>query len=273
MPPLYDHPEVSEAYFFPMPGGPLPRTAEAAPVDVHLPDGTRVGCYWSRPLPGAPCLLYLHGNGECIEDQLGHWPAWAAEAGANILFVDYPGYATSDGQPSLTACCEAARAALRLLLDAPPAQVPRVLLLGRSVGSIFALDAAAGCASDRLAGLALESGVADLQPRLALRVDYRRLGLDQRALEAELRRDFDHRRKLAALRCPVLVLHTRDDGLVPCANAEQLAAWAGPRLHRLVLFEHGDHNGIQLFNGAAYRAHLRAFVQAACGPRPAVRGS
>jgi len=92
---LYDAPDVSATYFFPQPHRPLPGAQDAGPLSLHLPNGTRIGCYWSRPLAHALTILYLHGNGECIADQLDHWPDWARQAGANIFFVDYPGYASS----------------------------------------------------------------------------------------------------------------------------------------------------------------------------------
>jgi len=256
--PLYDRPEVCSTYFFPQPGVPLPARAGAGPVALALPDGTPISAYAVRSLDGAPTLLYFHGNGETIADQLGHWPDWAREAGANIFFVDYPGYALSRGDPTFTSCRQAARAALDHLLD----QGERVVLAGRSVGSIFALDAAAA-RPDRVAGLMLESGVADLWQRLELRGPWHAVGFDPARFEQEVKRDFDHQAKLSSLGCPILVLHTRQDSLIPCWHAEQLARWAGERLLRLVLFEEGDHNTIQLLNEAAYCAHLGALV-AAC---------
>ena len=259
--PLYDHPAISGSYFFPMPGAPLAQGERAGPVALALPDGTPLGGYWSRPLEGAPTMLYLHGNGECIEDQLGHWPAWAREAGLNIFFVDYPGYATSRGQPSLSSCSQAAAAALEYLLGRPPEELSGLLLAGRSVGSIFALDAAARCPRERLRAVLLESGIADIAPRLALRVDYRRHGIDRQRLERQLRRDYDHQHKLACLACPVLVLHTRHDSLVPSTNSEQLARWAGDRLLRLVLWDRGDHNTIQWINADDYRLQLAELAQ------------
>ncbi len=258
---IYDRPEISAAYFFPRPCDPLPRTEHAAPLDLRSDDGTRLGAYWCRPFEGATTMLYLHGNGEIIADQLEHWPRWAAAAGANILFVDYPGYATSDGSPSLTGCCRAATAALGYLLDRPPGEVPRVIVAGRSVGSIFAIDAASARADDpRIGGLMLESGIADLVQRFEDRLPYERLGIDRQALFGALARDFDHQAKLERLRCPVLVLHTRDDGLVPCWHGEHLARWAGERLHHLELFDRGDHNTIQWLNAKAYRALVLRFV-------------
>ena len=254
--PLYDHPGVAGTYFFPMPGGPLPREGRSGPVALRLPDGAPIGGYWCRELDDAPTILYLHGNGECIGDQLDHWPHWAARAGANIFFVDYPGYATSDGVPTFTSCRLAAAAALEYLLSRPEREVPAVVVAGRSVGSIFALDAAAACPPQRLRGVLLESGVADIAPRLAIRVDYERLGIDRERLERQLARDYDHQQKMEALTCPVMILHTRHDSLVPCHNSEQLATWAGPQLLRLVLFDQGDHNTIQWLNQDAYQGHL-----------------
>jgi hypothetical protein len=259
---LYDRREVCETCFFPQPHAPLPVVDRAGPLDLHLPDGVRIGGYWSRPLAGAPTILYLHGNGERIVDQLGHWPEWARQAGANIFFVDYPGYASSDGEPTFTSCCRAAAAALEHLLGHEEREVPAVVLMGRSIGSIFALDAAARASSPRLRGLVLESGIADLKPRIDMRVPYEQVGLDRRAIYAELDEDFNHERKMRSLGCPVLILHTRHDSLVPSWNSQKLAEWAGPKLHRLVLFEDGDHNDIQWVNGAEYQAALTDFINA-----------
>jgi pimeloyl-ACP methyl ester carboxylesterase len=180
-----------------------------------------------------------------------------------VLFVDYPGYATSDGVPTFTSCSAAAVAAREFLLAQPEAQVPLVIVAGRSVGSIFALHAVATTTSPRVHGLMLESGVADLKQRLAFRVPFESAGIDRRAFDAELDADFDHRAKLRRSRGPVLVLHCRFDTLVPAWNSEQLASWAGPRLLDLVLFDVGDHNSIQLVNAGPYCTHLAELVRAA----------
>jgi len=68
------------------------------------------------------------------------------------------------------------------------------------------------------------------------------------------------KRKMRSLRCPVLILHTRHDSLVPSWNSQKLAEWAGDKLYRLVLFDEGDHNDIQWTNGSAYQRHLADFL-------------
>jgi pimeloyl-ACP methyl ester carboxylesterase len=95
-----------------------------------------------------------------------------------------------------------------------------------------------------------------------MRVPYEQVGIDRQALHAELDEDFDHQRKMRGIQCPVLVLHTRHDSLVPSWNSERLAEWAGPNLHRLVLFEQGDHNDIQWINADDYLAALVGFINA-----------
>jgi len=48
---------------------------------------------------------------------------------------------------------------------------------------------------------------------------------------------------------------------MPAWNSEKLAEWAGAKLHRLLLFDEGDHNDIQWVNGEEYLAALTDFVE------------
>jgi len=255
----YDHPEVSRRLFFPVSGDPLPEPG----LTLRVGDDGSVSAYWCQPLAGAPTLLYLHGNGECISDQLRLWPLWARDCGCNICFVDYPGYGDSDGRPSLSGCLAAAGAVSVELLGRPDSELPALILMGRSLGSVFALALAARLAGEpRLRGLVLESGIAELRQRLDLRVPYEQLGLDRAAIEAAVTRDFDARAQLAFNPAPVLILHCLQDSLVPVSHSRQLAEWAGPRLHRLVLFDDGDHNSIQMLNAWDYQQALKELVAA-----------
>lgn len=259
----YDRPEVCRYYFFPQPGRPLHASEHGEPIALALTDGTRLGGYWAHPLASAPTLLYLHGNGERIVDQLPSWPDWARRAHANLFCLDYPGYATSDGAPTLSSCCQAAQAALDFLLARPVDEVPAVIVVGRSIGSLFALDLAARNRGPRLRGLALESGIADLKQRLAVRVPFDQVAIDRAALEAAVAVDFDQRAKLTQVEVPVLVLHTEQDAIVPIWHGERLAEWAGRRLLRFVRLAAGDHNTIQLYNEQAYVDALCELVSAA----------
>ena len=74
----------------------------------------------------------------------------------------------------------------------------------------------------------------------------------------------DHRAKMAATSCPVLVLHARGDDLVDPSHAERNAAWAGDR-SQLVLFDQGDHNTIFAYNGPEIVKRVVDFVADAIG--------
>ncbi|MCC6749523.1 MAG: alpha/beta hydrolase [Deltaproteobacteria bacterium] len=257
----YDHPAIGGAYFFPTPGVLPAAQPGVTELRLGLADGNHVRAYWSKTRPGAPTLLCLYGNRGLVADGLAGWRQRADQAGLNLLMVDYPGFGGSGGTPSFSSCREAANVALRYLLGRSRAEVPGVILFGRSAGSTFALDAAFQAASRRVLGLVLDSGVADLQQRIDVRgLDYAGLGIDVAALRTAVRRDFDHRAKLRALQCPVLVLHTRADAVVPMDHAERLAEWSGDRLHRLVLFPRGGHNDIFEANAPEYRTAFTDFV-------------
>ena len=262
----YDRPEVCQTYFFPRPSPPLPRSATAEPVALPADDGGTIAGYWCHPQPSAPLLIAFHGNGEIVADWLDLWPGWARRAGANLLLVEYPGYGSCAARATFSGCCRAARAAMCWAEQQPSDAVPSIVLLGRSVGSIFALHALDRGPRERLAGIVLESGIADVAERLSWRVPFAAAGIDRRELEEAVARDFDHRRILAEASVPVLVLHCRHDTLVGSDNAERMAQWAGPKLHRLVLFDRGDHNSIHHANAAAYVTELSSFVDALRAP-------
>jgi pimeloyl-ACP methyl ester carboxylesterase len=172
--------------------------------------------------------------------------------GWDLLLAEYRGYGGSTGEPRLGRMLEDVAPILRLA-GAPE----KLVLFGRSVGSLFALEAAARCPG--VAGLVLESAIADPLERLRLRVEPRELGVDEATFRAAVAARLDHRAKIGAYRGPVLILHTRHDGLVDVSHAERLAAWAGGPV-TLRVFQDGDHNSILAENAEAYLEAVGEFL-------------
>ena len=229
---LLDHPIIGQRYFFPRPA------RVDAPWVLETGGERLVGM--RRGSHGGTTVLHFHGNGEVVSD----WVDFARaldEAGLDAFFGEYRGYGESSGQPALAAMLDDALATV----DATGVAPEKLVLYGRSVGSIFALHVAA---NRPVAGLVLESGIADVLERLALRVRPEELGTDEAGLVRAVADNLDHRAKLAATTCPVLVLHARGDDLVDPTHAERNASWAGDR-GELVLFDRGDHNTIFAYNG------------------------
>lgn len=88
--------------------------------------------------PTLPCIVFVHG---ALNDHSA-WTLlarWFAHHGHAVLAVDLPGHGRSAGQPP--ASVEDAGAWLLALMDA--AGAPRAALVGHSMGSLIALEAAA----------------------------------------------------------------------------------------------------------------------------------
>ncbi|MCB9744196.1 MAG: alpha/beta hydrolase [Alphaproteobacteria bacterium] len=231
----FDHRLVTERYFFPRPD----RVPEPTLVQVA---GLTLRCRHRVVDPAALTLVHLHGNGEVVADYIPDLEGLLRRMGLNTLFLEYRGYGGSEGTPQLAAMLPDGAAALTALgLD--PA---RCVAYGRSIGSIYAIELAARCPA--LGGLVLESGIADVLQRVALRVTPRELGCDLPTLQAEARRLFNHEAKLGGYAGPLLVLHARGDHLVHPSHAEQNHAWGGGADKRLLLFERGDHNSVLAWN-------------------------
>jgi len=244
---LLDHRLISERYFFPRQARPRAR------LDVDAGDAT-LACALHRVAPDGRVVVHFHGNGEVVADWQDGFPEVIGRLGWDLLLAEYRGYGASTGQPQLGRMLHDVGAVLRAA--GPPEQV---VVFGRSVGSIFALEAVARFPG--VAGLVLESGIADPLERLLLRVAPRELGVEPGAFQAAVAARLDHRAKLAGYRGPVLVMHTRHDGLVDVSHGERLAAWAGERA-TLRIFEEGDHNSILAENQDEYLALLAGFLAA-----------
>ena len=219
-----------------------PVTAADTPFgfeDLHLPvTGTTTVHAWWIPAAGgeeeAPTLLYFHGNGYALEQQAEVEAPALHETGMNLLLVDYRGYGTSSPLRTTAASTEAdALAALDHLTGGRGIPPSRIWIGGRSIGSAVATRLAArspGCA-----GLLLVSPLTNT-------VDIRPFGPVLRPLTwLGLTRAFDSRRRIAALRTPVLLLSGTADTLATPAMARALYDRApGPK--RLDLVEGAGHN-------------------------------
>ena len=241
---LSDHRIISERYFFPRRDlAPEPRYVEVmvgrlacAQVD-HGHDKT---------------LLHFHGNGEVVGDYLPSFPKLMAALGLNTFLAEYRGYGASDGEPKLAEMFEDLPA-IQEAAGAPES----LLVFGRSIGSIYAIEFVRRY--PKVAGLVLESGIADVLERILLRVSPQELGVSIEEMRLAFSDVYDHQSKLAAYGGPCLVLHAEHDHLVHTSHAEQNASWAGGDT-RLVILPRGDHNSIFYENQEQYVNELRDFV-------------
>ena len=243
---LLDHPLISERYFFPR-GGYF-----KDPFWVDCGDA-QLACSYHEIDPAAKTLIHFHGNGEIVDDWQGEFVSLIQQMGCNVFLAELRGYGQSTGQPQLGKMLEDVVPTIEAL-QRPASEL---IFFGRSVGSIFAIEAAAKF--PQAAGLVLESGVADVLERLLLRIDPQELGVSAAELEAEADRSLTHQRKMGSYPEPVLVMHTQNDGLVDVSHGQRLYDWA-PGKKRLKIFPQGTHNDIMYVNAREYFSLLAEFI-------------
>jgi len=245
---ILDHPIISSRYFFPQPA------TLAEPYWVTATDGSRLACSYSPVHPEARTVVYFHGNGEVVADYLPGFARWFNRAGYNLLLAEYRGYGMSSGTPALAGMLDD----VVPILDSLATPDEKLVLFGRSIGSLYAIHGAAQ--RPKIGGLIIESGVADLAQRFFLRVQPQELGVPAAEVTDALQAAFDYRRKLGVFAGKTLILHARFDELVGSEHAEMLHD-AAREPKQLTIFAQGGHNDIFYRNQAEYQRLVEAFLK------------
>jgi alpha-beta hydrolase superfamily lysophospholipase len=243
---IIDHPLLGARALF-------PRPARVERPFVVSTAGATLACWRAAPHPDAPTVLHFHGNGEVVADYVPEFAQAILALGVNIAFAEYRGYGGSTGRCSLGTILDDSEAVFQALA-LPPGDV---IAFGRSLGSYAAIELAS---RHPLAGLVIESGIADPLERILMRVSPEELGVSAAALHGEVATLLGHERKLAAFHGPILVLHAIRDDLVDASHAVRIASWAAGEDRELVLFARGDHNSILAANRAEYFSALTGFI-------------
>lgn len=245
---ILDHPAISGRYLFPQ-----TRTFRD-PLMVEVP-GATLACYHRIIDPANYTLLHFHGNGEAVADYLPEMADELAKLGLNSLFVEYRQYGESTGKAQLAAMLGDGAAVLAATGLAPE----KVIAFGRSIGSLYAIELVHR--QPKIAGLVLESGIADPSERFLLYADLTGTNFTEAEVYAAAQQLFDHKQKLSGYTNPVLILHTLHDNLVDITHADRNYEWAASPKKQLVKFPFGDHNSIMGRNQTAYFEALRDFAK------------
>jgi fermentation-respiration switch protein FrsA (DUF1100 family) len=210
-------------------------------------DGVRLHG-WYIPRTGSKrALLFFHGNGGNISHR-GDSIAIFHRLGLNVFIFDYRGYGRSQGTASERGLSRDAAAAWRYLTETKGFSGADIVIFGRSLGGAVA---AALAADVRPEGLILESTLSSAR-------DFANLAFPVLSRLVLLRYDFDTAEHLTRVTCPVLVLHSPEDEIMPFQLGEKVYRSANEP--KVFVKMRGDHNSGFLQSQPDYEQELRRFL-------------
>jgi fermentation-respiration switch protein FrsA (DUF1100 family) len=239
------------------------RGYDGTPVSVGLPyedvrletkDRVALAAWWVPAQTPRGAVVIAHGNGGNMSHRLDKIRLFH-DLGYSVMAFDYRGYGASEGKPTEEGTYADMTAAVDHAVAARGADTARLVLYGESLGGAVAV------------------GEAVRRPPAALVVDSSFTSVPAMAqkyypwLPARLllRYSYDSLSRMPALRCPVLVLHSPQDDVVPFAMGRQLFD-AAPEPKAFAELAGGHNTGGLMASPDAQKA-LAAFL--AMSPPPA----
>ncbi len=218
-------------------------------VSFSAEDGVKLTAWWV-PAEGAArgTVLFCHGNARNIGSDV-HVYKMFHTFGYDVLALDYRGYGQSEGKPSEQGTYRDARAAWDWLRGTKGKSARDIIVWGRSLGAGVATDLAANTPEAPRA-LVTEAAFTSL-PDIAEELHP---GMPVRLFA---RYKYENLKKFLTLRCPVLVVHSREDQLINIRHGKRLFA-AAPEPKRFLEIK-GPHAGLPWQPG--YEEGLTAFLE------------
>ncbi|NBB93445.1 MAG: alpha/beta fold hydrolase [Gammaproteobacteria bacterium] len=216
-------------------------------VELQTADGETVHGWWLPHENSRATLLFLHGNAGNISHRLDSLQIFH-ELGVDVLIIDYRGYGRSSGKPSEAGLYRDADAAWDWLTGEQGIAAGDIILFGRSLGGAVAAELATRVDA---AGLVVESAFTSV-PDIAAELYW---WLPVRWLS---RLDFDTAGSVRKTELPVLVIHSRDDEIIPFSHGRRLHQIAGERGTLLEI--RGGHNTGFLESRDIYGDGLDRFI-------------
>jgi fermentation-respiration switch protein FrsA (DUF1100 family) len=209
------------------------------------------------PVASGMTLLWFHGNAGNLSyrfDMISRLMALPID----IFIIDYRGYGRSEGSPGESGLYLDARGAWNCLTAERMIPPERIILLGKSLGGVFAIDLAHQLQAEGVkpAGLIVQSSFTSAADMAAIVLPFY-----PRAL---LRTKMDSISKVRNIECPKLFIHSRVDEVVPFKLGYKLydAACDPKEFYEIA---NSDHNSTYIRGGQAYFETLRRFVES-CQP-------
>jgi len=203
---------------------------------------------WYIPHPQEKAVaLFCHGNAGNISHRLQSIQTMH-ELGLSVFIFDYRGYGQSEGKISESGTYQDAQAAWKYLTHIRHYQAEEILVWGRSLGAAIAANLAA---TQQAKAVIIESSftsVPDLAAQLYPLLPVRWIS----------RYQYDVMKSVKNIHRPILIVHSREDEIIPFKHGKQLFEAANEP--KMFLEISGSHDaGIQI-SRTRYTKKLFEFI-------------
>ena len=229
-------------------------------VSIETADGVSLHG-WFIPGQSSRTLLFFHGNAGNISHRLESIRQFR-DLGLSVFIIDYRGYGQSEGRASEKGIYRDAEAAWRYLAEDRAIPASDIVVFGRSLGASVAAWLAARNLPQALIVESSFTSVPDIAQEL-----YRWLPARWLSRLNHATRDY-----ISDVHCPVLVVHSRNDEIIPFHHGESIFDAANEP--RTLLAIRGGHNDAILVDERNYMDGLGSFLAGIRGeqhPAPAER--
>ena len=187
-----------------------------------------IGWFYKKDLKQFKTILFFHGNAGSLENRtykLNHFK----NLNVNFLIVAWRGFSGNEGKPNEMGLYEDAKSAVKWL-SAKGIKEQNIILYGESLGSGVAVEIAQ---NKNYAGIILESPFTSM-------INMGKKYYPFFPIKLLLKDKFENNKKIKKVSIPVLILHGKDDKIVPFVMGKKMYELANqPKF--FYPQEYGDH--------------------------------
>lgn len=182
-------------------------------------DGIKLNAWFIPAENSRGTLLFCHGNAgnighRCEIIKIFH------QLRLTVFIFDYRGYGRSQGRPNEAGLYQDARSALQYLVDKKGIAADTIIIYGKSIGANVAIELAAKVKAQALISESGFTSAAEMGRKLFPYLPVKWL----------ISVKYDALSKIRDIAIPKLIIHSRDDEIIPFSQGERLfQAAPGPK--------------------------------------------
>ena len=216
-------------------------------VSIKTGDNLLLSAWYFPANNPSHLIMYCHGNAGDIRDWTHAMPPFL-EMGCSVLLFDYRGYGKSQGKPSESGLYLDGESVWGWVEEKAEEEGITAVILGKSLGSAVAIHVATQTPP---AALILDSAFTSMREITMTVTPW--------LPDAMLPELYESLNVVPKLTCPTLVIHGRNDTLVPLAHGQALFdTMTCPKTMRII--DGADHNNLSNFPD--YYAAIQTFLTA-----------